>query len=109
MSELSSDEIGHGDEVLDAAIATCSCARLLERSIHRFDTAIVLAGVKTVEDARKRCLVIVRPRRLKGSSRQRLAQLSHASSAVRRPFLGCEPGGVLLNQSVRRRLVESIG
>ncbi len=53
MSELSSNKIGHGDEVLDAAIAACASSGLLKRSIHRFDTAIVLAGVKTVEDARK--------------------------------------------------------
>ena len=53
MSELSGDEVGHGDEVFDAAIAARPCARLLEGSIHRFDAAVVFAGVKTVEYARK--------------------------------------------------------
>jgi len=41
MSELSRDEVGHGDEVFDAAIAACPCASLLKRSIHGFDPAVV--------------------------------------------------------------------
>ena len=53
MSELSGDEVGHVDEVFDAAIAACASSGLLKRSIHRFDTAMVFAGVKTVEYARK--------------------------------------------------------
>jgi hypothetical protein len=53
MSELSGDEVGHGDEVLDAAIAACPSASFLKRTIHRFDTTIVLACLETVENARK--------------------------------------------------------
>jgi len=53
MGELSSDEVGHGDEVFDPAIAASPSARLLKRSIHRFDSAVVLACLETVENARK--------------------------------------------------------
>jgi len=53
MSEFAGDEVGHVDEVFDAAIAARTGARLLEGSIHRFDPAVVFAGVKTVEYARK--------------------------------------------------------
>ncbi|EXI77283.1 MAG: hypothetical protein AW10_03874 [Candidatus Accumulibacter appositus] len=60
MGELSSDEVGHIDEVVDAAIAAgaSACAAgasacLLKRSIHRLDATVVLACLETVEDARK--------------------------------------------------------
>ena len=53
MGELSSDEVSHGDEVLDAAIAACPSASFLKRSIHHFDSAVVLACLETVEDASK--------------------------------------------------------
>jgi len=55
MGELSSDEVGPGDKVFDAAIAACpsASASFLKRSIHRFDSAVVLACLETVADARK--------------------------------------------------------
>ena len=53
MGELSSDEVGHGDEVFNAAIAACPTASFLKCAIHRFDTTIVFACLETVEDARK--------------------------------------------------------
>ena len=51
MGELSSDEAGHGDEVVDAAITASAC--LLKRSIHRLDPAVVFASLEAVEYARK--------------------------------------------------------
>ena len=53
MSEFAGDEVGHVDEVFDAAIAARTGARLLEGSIHRFDPAVVFAGCEAVEYARK--------------------------------------------------------
>jgi CRISPR-associated endonuclease Cas3-HD len=53
MGELSSDEVGHGDEVFDAAIAAGASASFLKRAIHRLDTTVVFACLETVEDARK--------------------------------------------------------
>jgi len=42
MGEFPNDEVGHGDEVFDAAIATGAGTRLLKCSIRRFDPAVVL-------------------------------------------------------------------
>ena len=49
MGEFPGDEVSHGDEVLDAAIAAGASACLLKGSIHRFDTAVVFAGFEAVE------------------------------------------------------------
>ena len=53
MGKFSSDEVGHGDEVFDAAIAAGAGTCLLKCSIHRFDPAVVFAGCEAVEYARK--------------------------------------------------------
>jgi hypothetical protein len=53
VGELSSDEVGHGDEAFNAAIAACPSASFLQRAIHRLDTTIMFACVETVEDAGK--------------------------------------------------------
>jgi len=53
MGELCSDEVGHGDEVFDAAVSAGASVSLLKCSIHRFDTTVVFACLETVEDARK--------------------------------------------------------
>ncbi len=53
MGEFPSDEVGHGDEVVDAAITTGAGTCLLKCSIHCFDTAVVFAGFEAVEYARK--------------------------------------------------------
>ena len=53
MGEFPGDEVGHGDEVFDMAIAARPCARLLEGSIHRFDPTVVFARLEPVEYARK--------------------------------------------------------
>ncbi len=53
MGKLSSDEVGHGDEVFDAAIAAGAGSCLRKRPIHGFDPAMVFAGLEAIEDARK--------------------------------------------------------
>ena len=53
MGEFPGDEVSHGDEVLDAAIAAGASACLLKGSIHRFDTAVVFTDLEAVEYARK--------------------------------------------------------
>ena len=50
-SESSCNEIGHGDEVFDAAVAASTGWRFLECAVHDLDAAVVLAGVEAVEDA----------------------------------------------------------
>jgi hypothetical protein len=76
MGEFPSDEVGHGDEVVDAAITTGAGTCLLKCSIHCFDTAVVFAGFEAVEYARK-VLGKGPAEALEGfHSRQRLAQLS---------------------------------
>jgi hypothetical protein len=88
MGELSSDEVGHGDEVFNAAIAAGPSASLLKRSIHRLDTTVVFACLETVEDARK-MLGDRSAEALEGFQRHRLAQLSQRLSR------GCASSGVL--------------
>ena len=49
MGELASDEVGHGDEVLDAAVAAGAGSCLRKRPIHGLDAAIVFAGLEAIE------------------------------------------------------------
>jgi len=51
VSEFSGNEIGHGDEVLNASVAASTGSRFLECAVHGFDAAVVLAGFEAVEDA----------------------------------------------------------
>jgi len=51
VSEFSGNEIGHGDEVFDAAVAASTGSRFLECAVHGLDAAVVLAGFEAVEDA----------------------------------------------------------
>jgi len=51
VSEFSGNEIGHGDELLDAAVAASAGSRLLKCAVHGLDATVVLAGFEAVEDA----------------------------------------------------------
>ncbi len=49
--EFSGNEIGHGDEVFDAALAASTGSRFLECAVHGLDATVVLAGFEAFEDA----------------------------------------------------------
>jgi hypothetical protein len=53
VSEFSGDEIGHGDEVFDPAVAASAGSRFLKCAVHGLDATVVLAGFEAVEDAGK--------------------------------------------------------
>ena len=51
VSEFSGNEVGHGDEVFDAAVAARTGSRFLDCAVHGLGAAVVLAGFEAVEDA----------------------------------------------------------